>query len=316
MPLSTWYQLYGAALPKQWLQPLHHPLLTQHQLTLWVMRDDLHHHNISGNKWRKLKYILHQALLDNASGILSFGGAYSNHLHALAAAGYQLGLPTAAIVRGEASSRSNPTLSDAQHWGMNLEFVDRQQYRRRQEAGWLAELALRYPGYVIVPEGGSCAAALPGVAQVWQDLSHALNQQQIASHIDHLILPVASGGTLAGLLSKRPSQTQVTGYAVLKGARWLPDEICRLYPAARQNNGWHIALNHHGGGYAKCSVLDKSDIDLLAQQLTLPLEPIYSGKALLGLFRDIAAGLYPAGSRLVFLHTGGLQGARATLKLR
>ncbi|MBO1520399.1 1-aminocyclopropane-1-carboxylate deaminase/D-cysteine desulfhydrase [Oceanisphaera pacifica] len=318
MPLSKWYQLYCTPPPAQWLQLLHHPLLTQYQLTLWVARDDLRHTSISGNKWRKLKYILRHALLEDSNGILSFGGAYSNHLHALASAGHHLNLPTLGIVRGEASSQDNPTLSDAQHWGMQLAFVDRQQYRRRQEADWLAELSQRYPKYIIVPEGGSCDAALPGVAEVWQDLRYGLSLQQgqNAPNIDHLIVPVASGGTLAGLLSQRPQQTQVTGYAVLKGARWLSDEICRLYPKAALDNGWRLALEHHGGGYAKCSVNDKTNIDLLAEQLNLPLEPIYSGKALLGLFRDIAAGLYPRGSQLVFLHTGGLQGARGTLKLR
>ncbi|WP_417617773.1 1-aminocyclopropane-1-carboxylate deaminase/D-cysteine desulfhydrase [Oceanisphaera sp.] len=305
MTLSSWHRLYSSPPAASCLQPLHHPLLTRHGLTLWLKRDDLLHPTISGNKWRKLKYILRQALSDRATGILSFGGAYSNHLHALAAAGHQLALPTVGIVRGEASSRDNPTLSDARHWGMSLEFVDRQQYRRRQEAGWLAELAQRYPGYLVVPEGGSCALALPGVAELWQELGQRL------PGLDEVILPVASGGTLAGLLSARPSHCRVTGYAVLKGASWLADEICRLYPPAAQDDGWQLALDHHGGGYAKCSASDRAEIALLASQLAIPLEPIYSGKALLGLFRDIAAGAYPAaGSRLLFIHTGGLQGAR------
>lgn len=129
--------------------------------------------------------------------------------------------------------------------------------------------------------------------------------------IDQLILPVASGGTLAGLISARPAASQVTGYAVLKGAAWLKDEIGALYPAAAHDNGWQLRLEHHGGGYAKSPPQDRADIALLSKQLNLPLEPIYSGKALLGLFRDIAAGYYPPHSQLVFLHTGGLQGARS-----
>lgn len=322
MTLSAWHHLYATCPRAQRLQPLQHPLLAQHQLTLWVKRDDLIHPTISGNKWRKLKYILRNALLEGDRGILSFGGAYSNHLHALAAAGHYLGLPTVGIVRGEASSADNPTLRDAQAWGMTLVFVDRQQYRRRQDSDWLLELAQRYPKYRIIPEGGSCADALPGVAELWQEIEQELSQAPQQSFnqqpltIDEVILPVASGGTLAGLLSARPSHTRIKGYAVLKGAQWLADEICRLHPNAADDPGWQLSLEHHGGGYAKCSAADNADINLLASQLVLPLEPIYSGKTLLGLFRDIAAGAYPAGSKLVFLHTGGLQGARGSLRLR
>ncbi|WP_319782488.1 1-aminocyclopropane-1-carboxylate deaminase/D-cysteine desulfhydrase [Oceanisphaera sp. IT1-181] len=313
--LSSWQQLYSPATPSP-LQPLVHPLLSQHQIKLWVKRDDLLHATISGNKWRKLKYPLRHAIESQATGLLSFGGAYSNHLHALAAIGQQLALPTLAIVRGEASSQHNPTLTDARRWGMSLEFVDRQQYRLRQDSRWLAELSARYPGYYLIPEGGSCAGALPGVAELWSELAAQFRSSSawpLPSTIDHLILPVASGGTLAGLISTRPAASQLTGYAVLKGASWLKEEVCALYPAAAQDNGWQLRLDHHGGGYAKSSIEDRAAIALLSEQLALPLEPIYSGKAILGLFRDIAAGYYPAHSQLVFLHTGGLQGTRSAL---
>nr|WP_204795399.1 pyridoxal-phosphate dependent enzyme [Oceanisphaera litoralis] len=292
------------------LQRLFHPLLEQHRLTLWIKRDDLLHPLISGNKWRKLKYILRQALSEQAGGLLSFGGAYSNHLHALAAAGHELGLPTVGMVRGEPYS-NNPTLDDARRWGMTLEFVDRQQYRRRQDADWLAELTRRHPGYLVIPEGGSCPLALPGVAELWQELWQEWWPE--LPELDELVLPVASGGTLAGLLSARPASTRVRGYAVLKGAGWLAEEVCRLYPPAALDNGWQLELGHHGGGYAKSSPADRAAIGELAEQLGVPLEPIYSGKALLGLFRDIAAGRYAAGNRLLFLHTGGMQGARGAL---
>lgn len=335
--LSAWQHLYSSAAPSP-LQRLHHPLLDRQQLSLWVKRDDLVHGRLSGNKWRKLKYPVRDAILSQAQGLLSFGGAYSNHLHALAALGQQLALPTQAIVRGEAHSQHNPTLTDARSWGMGLEFVDRQQYRRRQDPRWLAELAARYPGYYIIPEGGSCALALPGVAELWFELGSQLNASPnsqlsspsanrptappipllpapvdasiMPSAIAHIILPVASGGTVAGLISARPATSQITAYAVLKGANWLKDEVCSLYPAAAEDNGWQLRLNHHGGGYAKSCAADGAAITLLSHELQLPLEPIYSGKALLGLFRDIADGYYPAHSQLVFLHTGGLQGAR------
>lgn len=310
--LAAWQQLYALAKPSP-LQPLTHPLLSQHQIKLWVKRDDLLHGTISGNKWRKLKYPLRHAIEQQAKGLLSFGGAYSNHLHALAAIGQQLALPTLAIVRGEASSQDNPTLSDATNWGMALAFVDRVQYRLRQDPQWLAELAARYPGYYFIPEGGSCAQALPGVAELWPELAAQLAGELTnpPSAIDHLILPVASGGTLAGLISARASSCHITGYAVLKASTWLKEEVCSLYPAAALDSGWQLRFDHHGGGYAKSTAADRSAIALLSNQLQLPLEPIYSGKALLGLFRDIAAGYYAPHSQLVFLHTGGLQGARS-----
>lgn len=313
---SSWQQLYSFAAPSP-LQPLAHPLLDRHQVKLWAKRDDLLHHTLSGNKWRKLKYPLQHAIERQAKGLLSFGGAYSNHLHALAAIGQQLALPTQGIVRGEASSQYNPTLSDATRWGMALQFVDRQQYRLRQDPAWLAELAALYPGYYLIPEGGSCELALPGVAELWPELTAQLSpsarlatSMPMPTAIDQLILPVASGGTLAGLISTRPANSQITGYAVLKGAAWLAAEVCALYPAAAQDNGWQLRLEHHGGGYGKSSAADRGELALLSNQLALPLEPIYSGKVLLGLFRDIAAGYYAPHSQLVFLHTGGLQGSR------
>ncbi|WMC12468.1 pyridoxal-phosphate dependent enzyme [Oceanimonas pelagia] len=298
--MHRWQQLYDRAGASV-LQPVRHALLDHHGLTLHIKRDDRLHAFISGNKWRKLKYVLRQALSERAAGLLSFGGAWSNHLHALAAAGQALGVPTAGIVRGEPEYAGNPTLSDARAWGMTLEFVDRQSYRRRHEADFLAGLAARHPGFYIIPEGGSCVLALPGVAELWRELPPC----------EELILPVASGGTLAGLLSARPGRTRVTGYAVLKGQGWLADTVHGLYAPAAHDPGWQLRLNHHGGGYAKCSPADRAAITELSEALAVPLEPVYSGKALLGLFRDIEAGHYAPGSRLIFLHTGGLQGARS-----
>ncbi|WP_445401419.1 1-aminocyclopropane-1-carboxylate deaminase/D-cysteine desulfhydrase [Zobellella sp. An-6] len=301
-PLDSWQRLYRQTAGSP-LQPVRHPLLKHHGVSLQIKRDDLLHPQLSGNKWRKLKHVLRQALAEQARGLLSFGGAYSNHLHALAAAGRALGLPTVGIVRGEPTSATNPTLSDAASWGMALRFVSRQDYRRRQDADWLAALAANYPGHYLIPEGGSTELALPGVAELWQELPPA----------DELILPVASGGTLAGLLSARPRDVRLTGYAVLKAHGWLADTVQQLHPAAAADPGWRLRLEHHGGGYAKSPAEDRRRIAELATELAVPLEPIYSGKAMLGLFRDLDAGLYPAGSHLLFLHTGGLQGTRGGL---
>lgn len=279
------------------LHPIHHPLLDAHGVRLWCKRDDLIHPTISGNKWRKLKYHLQQAQAQGKTHLLSFGGAYSNHIHALAAAGLRSGLRTTGIIRGEAGIVSNSTLSAAKGWGMELIFVDRQSYRRRQDPDWLAQFAA--PDTLIVPEGGSSPLAIPGVAELVAEVPFSP---------DLWVLPCASGGTLAGLIAGKREQEQILAIAVLKGGAFIQDEVYRLHPAAATTPGWRIALEHHDGGYAKFSQAMWQWVQAFSAETGLPLEPIYSGKAMWGLFRELAAGRIPRGSEIVFIHTGGLQG--------
>ncbi|MGL5089624.1 MAG: 1-aminocyclopropane-1-carboxylate deaminase/D-cysteine desulfhydrase [Aeromonas sobria] len=286
----------AAILPSP-LQRLHHPLLHSYGVELWCKRDDLIHPTISGNKWRKLKHHLLHAKAQGKQHLLSFGGAYSNHIHALAAAGCQAGLRTTGIIRGESHAVSNSTLQDARRWGMDLVFVDRQSYRQRQHPEWLAQFAAS--DTLIVPEGGSSPLAIPGVAELVAEVPFSP---------DLWVLPCASGGTLAGLIAGKRQQEQILAIAVLKGGGFIADEVCRLHPAATSIPGWRIALDHHDGGYAKFS----PDLWLWVQdfsaQTGLPLEPIYNGKAMWGLFRELAAGRIAPGSKIIFIHTGGMQG--------
>ena len=285
-----------ATLPSP-LQRLHHPLLTRYDVELWCKRDDLIHPAISGNKWRKLKYHLLHAREHGKQHLLSFGGAYSNHIHALAAAGYQTGLRTTGIIRGEADAVSNTTLRDARRWGMDLVFVDRQSYRQRQDPDWLAQFDA--PDTLIVPEGGSSPLAIPGVAELVGEVPFSP---------DLWVLPCASGGTLAGLIAGKRDREQILAIAVLKGGDFITDEVCRLHPAAASIPGWRIALDHHDGGYAKFSPALWQWVEDFSADTGLPLEPIYSGKAMWGLFRELAAGHIAPGSKIVFIHTGGMQG--------
>lgn len=285
-----------ATLPSP-LQRLHHPLLTRYDVELWCKRDDLIHPAISGNKWRKLKYHLLHAREHGKQHLLSFGGAYSNHIHALAAAGYQTGLRTTGIIRGEADAVSNTTLRDARRWGMDLVFVDRQSYRQRQDPDWLAQFDA--PDTLIVPEGGSSPLAIPGVAELVSEVPFSP---------DLWVLPCASGGTLAGLIAGKRDREQILAIAVLKGGGFIADEVCRLHPAAASISGWRIALDHHDGGYAKFSPALWQWVEDFSADTDLPLEPIYSGKAMWGLFRELAAGRIAPGSKIVFIHTGGMQG--------
>ncbi|WP_421347244.1 1-aminocyclopropane-1-carboxylate deaminase/D-cysteine desulfhydrase [Aeromonas veronii] len=287
----------GQAILPSPLQHLHHPLLTRYGVELWCKRDDLIHPAISGNKWRKLKYHLLHAKEHGKLHLLSFGGAYSNHIHALAAAGCQSGLRTTGIIRGEYDAVSNSTLRDAQHWGMDLVFVDRQSYRRRQDPDWLAQFDA--PDTLIVPEGGSSPLAIPGVAELVGEVPFSP---------DLWVLPCASGGTLAGLIAGKRDREQILAIAVLKGGGFIADEVCRLHPAAANIPGWRIALDHHDGGYAKFSPALWLWVQDFSATTDLPLEPIYSGKAMWGLFRELAAGRIAPGSKIVFIHTGGMQG--------
>lgn len=287
----------GQAILPSPLQRLHHPLLTRSGVELWCKRDDLIHPAISGNKWRKLKYHLLHAKEHGKRHLLSFGGAYSNHIHALAAAGCQSGLRTTGIIRGEYDAVSNSTLRDARHWGMDLVFVDRQSYRRRQDPDWLAQFDA--PDTLIVPEGGSSPLAIPGVAELVGEVPFSP---------DLWVLPCASGGTLAGLIAGKQDREQILAIAVLKGGGFIADEVCRLHPAAANIPGWRIALDHHDGGYAKFSPALWQWVQNFSATTDLPLEPIYSGKAMWGLFRELAAGHIATGSKIVFIHTGGMQG--------
>ncbi|HDO1374742.1 TPA: 1-aminocyclopropane-1-carboxylate deaminase/D-cysteine desulfhydrase [Aeromonas veronii] len=287
----------GQAILPSPLQRLHHPLPTCYGVELWCKRDDLIHPAISGNKWRKLKYHLLHAKEHGKQHLLSFGGAYSNHIHALAAAGCQSGLRTTGIIRGEYDAVSNSTLRDAQRWGMDLVFVDRQSYRRRQDPDWLAQFDA--PDTLIVPEGGSSPLAIPGVAELVGEVPFSP---------DLWVLPCASGGTLAGLIAGKRDREQILAIAVLKGGGFIADEVCRLHPAAAHIPSWRIALDHHDGGYAKFSPALWQWVQDFSATTDLPLEPIYSGKAMWGLFRELAAGRIAPGSKIVFIHTGGMQG--------
>ncbi|MFT6349146.1 MAG: 1-aminocyclopropane-1-carboxylate deaminase [Psychromonas sp.] len=198
------------------LQKIEHPLLDLWQLTLFVKRDDLLHSEISGNKWRKLKYNLLEARRQQVDHIISFGGAYSNHIHALAAAGFHFGFKTTAIIRGESWYANNPTLKQALAWGMELQFVTRQEYKKRAESAYLQSLQSTYPHAFLIPEGGSNKFAIRGVMEALQEI-----QQQANHPIDHIITATGSGGTLAGLIAgiaQAQPQPKVAAITVLKNA--------------------------------------------------------------------------------------------------
>ncbi|WP_235282010.1 1-aminocyclopropane-1-carboxylate deaminase/D-cysteine desulfhydrase [Thalassotalea sp. ND16A] len=284
------------------LNKINYPAFSKHQVEVFIKRDDLIHPIISGNKWRKLKYNLKAAKEMGKTQILSFGGAYSNHIHALAYAGKINNLDAIGIIRGEPHYRNNFTLTWATHWGMTLEFVDRKTYKLRHNEEYLAQLQLQYPDAYIIPEGGSNHLALPGVGEVITELNEQLEY-------DYLLTPVGSGGTLAGLINADNNQHNLLGIAVLKQDGYLADEVNLLLAAQASNlDNWKILNQFHRGGYGKYKTADAQRILQFSQQTGIPFEPVYSGKMLLAFLDLLEQGYFQAGAKIVLLHTGGLQG--------
>ncbi len=281
--------------------------LSAHNIQLKVLRLDKLHPQISGNKFFKLKHNLRYAKSQGLSRVLSFGGAYSNHLHALAYAGRELGLQTIAVVRGEAGISLNPTLADARHWGMQLEFVSRADYRLRNDADFLSELEHRFGPCHIIPEGGANRLGVLGCREIL-----AMLDGSGVEHFEWLTLPCGTASTLAGLVAALAPGQQVMGFSVLKGAQYLTAEVqshlASLELAGLDN--WQINYDFHCGGYARLNTDLVQFMDAFYHSTAIPLEPVYSAKHFLGLYQSIAAGVLPTASRIVALHTGGLQGMR------
>lgn len=284
------------------LQAMTHPLFTKHKLTVHIKRDDLIHNIISGNKWRKLKYNLEYAKSIGAKGVITFGGCFSNHIHACAFACLKQKLPVIGIIRGEENNQNNYTLAWAKYWKMQLTFVDRKTYRMRDNDVYLKQLQRQYPDYFIIPEGGSNSLALRGVSEIIDEL----NEQ---CEFDTLITPVGSGGTLAGLVVGDNDKHNLLGIAVLKQQSYLEQEVQSLLNNQyKGKNNWRIAHQFHRGGYAKFSQSDANNIRTFSNIVGIDFEPVYSGKMILALLDLIESGYFPEHYRIVLLHTGGLQG--------
>ncbi|MGZ8152107.1 MAG: 1-aminocyclopropane-1-carboxylate deaminase/D-cysteine desulfhydrase [Methylovulum sp.] len=275
------------------------PALDPYDVELWIKRDDLLHPVISGNKWRKLKFILDHALSLGADTLISMGGAYSNYLHALAYAGNALGLNTIGLIRGEPSETLTPTLSDMQHWGMELRFVSRSDYRLlRQYQDWHGLPDLR-PGQYWLPEGGAQTLALAGVAEL---------VREITIPYDTICAPCGTGATLAGIINSVPESTTVLGFAALKNAGFLTADVNRLL--GKTTNNWQINQDYHFGGFAKTNAELMMFIYEFELTTGITIEPVYTGKMLYALYDLIKKHYFNPGQRLIAVHTGGLQGNR------
>ncbi|MBT0585468.1 1-aminocyclopropane-1-carboxylate deaminase/D-cysteine desulfhydrase [Alteromonas oceanisediminis] len=276
-------------------------------LQLFVKRDDLIHPIVSGNKWRKLAPQLARLSGTRPVHVISFGGGFSNHLHSLSFCCAHNGFRFTAMVRGDYRRNLTPMLRDCERWGSEIRFLTKAEYARRTEEGFINSLKSQNPGATLIPEGGSHPDCLTGMQMLADELTQQIGQ------VDALFVPVASGGTLAGLAAARGQTKQLIGVAVLKGQQYLESLVEGLLthnPRKTVNTSYRITHDFHHGGYAKAPHLLKCFCDEHSEQLNLPLEPIYSGKALFAMRQFVESGYFTPGQKVVFLHTGGIQGTR------
>ena len=305
MDLSTLFRH-----PPSPLEELHDPLLQERGVRLLVKRDDLlcfpEQPAFSGNKWRKLKYNLLAARADGHDQLLTFGGAYSNHIAAVAAAGLLFGFRTVGIIRGEAHTPLNPTLRQATEAGMQLHYLDRATYRQKNTPELLDHLDRKFGKSYCIPEGGSNAAALQGCAELAEEIS----DQLAGEWPDCISLSCGTGGTLAGLVAGLRGQSRVLGFPALKGDFLLTaiTSLLKVHYPGQSFPNWSLQTDYHCGGYARFTPELIDFINGFGQRHGIALDPIYTGKLFFGLFDLIGQGAFPSGSTLLAVHTGGRQG--------
>ncbi len=266
-------------------------------IDVFMKREDLIHPFVSGNKFRKLKYNLLQAKADNHSDLLTFGGAFSNHIAAVAFAGKENGFNTIGIIRGEELSTKiaeNPTLQFAQDCGMQLQFVSRSEYRKKNQAGFLSNLEKQWGRFYLIPEGGTNLLAIKGCQEII-----------IPSDIDYdfVCCAVGTGGTISGICNSVFPNQKVLGFPALKGD-FLKEDIRKF--AATSN--WELINDYHFGGYGKANRELISFLNQNYKKTNIPLDPIYTGKMMFGIIDLIQKDYFPEGSKILAIHTGGIQG--------
>ena len=280
---------------KATITPVELPFNTK--VTLHMLREDLVGGMVPGNKARKLKYNILQAQKQGATTLLSFGGAYSNHIVALAAAGKQFGFKTVGMIRGEELGdkwQQNPTLMQAAGYGMHLEFISRAAYRQKESSEFLDTLKTRWSSVYIIPEGGTNALAIQGCKEI-------LNSN--TAEYNYICAPVGTGGTLAGIIEASNADQKILGFSALHG-NFLETELCKL----TQKRNWKLHGEYSFGGYAKINQQLITFINEFKNQYQIGLDPVYTAKMVYGIFEMIKAGNFSENSRILAVHTGGLQG--------
>ena len=310
------------------INKISHPLLIEKAVSLSLLRIDQTDAVISGNKWFKLKYNLIEARQQGYQILLSFGGPYSNHIHALAAAGKACQFNTVGIIRGEEHLPLNPTLSDAVKNGMKLYYIDRKTYRNKHTLEIIEQLKAMLikddPFFLssktikskagdiyIVPEGGTNELAVKGAAEIVSFIPH---------ETDYIAVPCGTGGTMAGIISgicqSEVHHADILGFPALKGVEYLQKMISSILPQtcknseSRQDRNWKLFFDYHFGGFGKINKPLAVFIQEFEQTHGIELDPIYTAKMIYAVMDMIKGDFFPKGSKIIAIHTGGLQGKR------
>jgi len=266
---------------------------------LYIKPDYLNHPFISGNKYRKLKYNLLEAKQLNKLVLLTFGGAYSNHIAAVAAAGHEFGFQTIGVIRGEELENKieeNPTLIFARKHGMQFHFISRSAYREKATETFIEDLKSKFGDFYLIPEGGTNVLAVRGCEEI-------LTETDIS--FDYVCCPVGTGGTISGLINSSFPHQKILGFPALKGD-FLQEEISKF----ANNSNWELITDYHFGGYAKINAALISFINEFKERYNIPLDPIYTGKMMFGVFDLMRQNYFPENSKILAIHTGGLQGIK------
>lgn len=271
-------------------------------IEVYVKREDVLHSEISGNKFRKLKYNLIEARTLGFTKLLTFGGAYSNHIAAVAAAGKEFGFETIGIIRGEELQEKyleNPTLKKASENGMQFEFVTRTQYRDKSNAEFLDQLKEKFGDFYLIPEGGTNNLAVKGCKEILTDDDKVF---------DFICCAVGTGGTISGIINSLKPHQKAIGFPALKGD-FLTEDIQKY----AENSQWNLVTDYHFGGYAKLNDELKQFMKQFFKKYLISLDPVYTSKTFFGVIDLISKGYFKPDSKILIIHTGGLQGLQSNI---
>lgn len=271
-------------------------------IEVYVKREDVLHTEISGNKFRKLKYNLEEAKRLGFTKLLTFGGAYSNHIAAVAAAGRDFGFETIGVIRGEELQEKyleNPTLAKAEKDGMQFQFVTRTQYRDKNNEPFLADLKQKYGDFYLIPEGGTNDLAVKGCEEILTDNDEIF---------DFICCAVGTGGTISGIINSLQPHQKAIGFPALKGD-FLQEDIKKH----AKNSQWNLVTDYHFGGYAKINDDLKQFMKQFFKKYLISLDPVYTSKVFFGVIDLISKGYFKSDSKILIIHTGGLQGLQSNI---
>ncbi|PQJ80971.1 1-aminocyclopropane-1-carboxylate deaminase [Polaribacter porphyrae] len=277
------------------------PILEKKEVQLFIKREDKIHPYVSGNKFRKLKYNLAEAKHQQKNTLLTFGGAFSNHIVATAVAGNLNGFKTIGIIRGEELGTNlqktlskNTTLQKAYENGMTFEFISRVEYRSKSKLEFMNRLKERFGNFYLIPEGGTNEFAIRGCEEI-------LTKED--SKFDYICSAIGTGGTIAGLINASKNNQKVLGFPALKG-NFLQNDIKQYV----KNNNWSLQRDYHFGGYAKYNQDLIRFINSFKTETGILLDPIYTGKMIFGIIDLVEKNHFKKGSKILAIHTGGIQG--------